>query len=536
LANDPHLNGNLPSHWYLAHLKVPGWEAAGATFVGGPGVLAGHNGHIAWGVTAGLADNTDLFRERVGPDGQSVLENGRWVPCPVREEVIAVRGAAPVVERVLVTPRGPVISPSWPEFPSPDGTQEVLSIRATWLDPLPVRGLLCLHKARDFAAFRAALAQWPATTQNVVYADAAGAVGWQLAGRVPRRRKGHGTLPQAGWDPEAGWEADPVPPEEMPHLLNPAEGFVATANNQPLPAGAGPFLGVDWIEGYRLAAIRRRLAARADWDVASTLALQTDQQSLPWEELRDVVLAAPAADADARQALELLRGWDGRVAADSPAAAVFELFAAEMSQRVARAKAPNSHAAELGRGDGPLTTYNFFAFRRTGHLADLLRTQPAGWFARPWPAEAADALAAAVRSLRSAHGPDAAAWAWGRVRPLTLLHPFGVRPRFAPVFNLGPFPWGGDSDTINQSSVRPFDPASRSDSIASLRVVIDVGAWGNSRFVLPSGQSGNPLSPHYADLHPLWRRGEGVPIAWTPEEVRAATRETLELVPAPPTP
>ncbi|HZY85159.1 MAG TPA: penicillin acylase family protein [Gemmataceae bacterium] len=525
LANDPHLDASLPPHWYLVHVRTPGWAVAGATFLGGPSVLAGHNGRAAWGVTAGLVDNTDLFREQIGPDGTSVRQGGEFVPCPVREEVIHVKGGEPVVERVLVTPRGPVISPAL------HGNPEALSLRALWLDPLPIDGLLRLHRVGNFAEFRAALAQWPASTQNVAYADVSGVVGWQLAGLAPRRRKGWGLIPQPGWDGEFGWEKEPVPFEQMPHLASPECGYVATANNRPVPEGEGPYLGEDWLDGYRAASITRALAARADWDVAATQQLQMSTQALAWDDLRDAVLAAPDKDADARRALELLRGWDGRAAVDSPAAAVYEVFLSEMTNRVAKAKAPRSYDAALGRSMSPLTGYNFFCFRRTGHLARLLRERPSGWFARPWPAEVADALAAAVRRLEALRGADTRNWAWGEVRPLTLHHPFGRKALFARVFNLGPVPYGGDADTIQQASALPLDPLAHTDNIASLRVVIDVGGWENSRYALPAGQSGNPLSPHYDDLHPLWLRGEGVPIAWSEEAVRAATVATLELKP-----
>jgi penicillin amidase len=523
LANDPHLNAALPCHWYLAHVRTPEWAAAGATFLGGPNVVAGHNGHAAWGVTAGLIDNTDLFREQIGPDGCSVRAGDRFVPCPVREEAIHVKGGATVTERVLLTPRGPVISPAL------DASDEALSLRALWLDPLPVRGLLTLHRARSFAEFRTELARWPLASQNVAYADADGTIGWRMLGQAPRRRKGWGLLPLPGWEPGAGWEPDPVPFEEMPHLVNPAGGFVATANTRPQPDGTGPYLSSDFIDGYRLKAINRQLASRADWDVPRTLALQTDQQDLSWEELRDVVLTAPADDLAARRGLELLNGWDGRMSVDSPAATVFQLFVVEMAGRVVRAKAPKGGGYALGKGFSPLTPYNFLCYRRTGHLVRLLRAQPAGWFGRPWPAEVADALAAVVRRLQEAHGSDADRWAWGRLRPLVMHHVLGRR--FRGVFNLGPVPCGGNTETINQASVLPLDPLAPADNIASLRVVVDVGAWDNSRFVLPGGQSGNPLSPHYGDLFPLWRRGEGIPIAWSEEEVRKATRETLELQP-----
>jgi penicillin amidase len=527
LANDPHLEARLPPHWYLVHVRTPQHSFAGATFLGGPSVQAGHNGVAAWGTTAGLVDNTDLFLEHLGPDGASVRESDCFVPCEVREEHIAIRGGGSVSERVLVTPRGPIISPALPECPT------ALSLRAVWLDPLPVDGQLRLHRVRRFEDFREAARHWPATSQSLVYADASGTIGYQLFGQVPRRRKGHGLLPAAGWDPEAGWEPDLVPLEQMPSAVNPEAGFLATANNQLVPDGSGPFLGADWLDGYRVASISRRLGERSDWDVPSTQALQMDQQALAWEDIRETVLSAPAADDDSRQALDLLRGWDGRVADDAPAASVYELFVAEMASRTVRARAPRAHAWALGRATGPLLPFNFFCYRRTGHLARLLRTQPPGWLPRPWGEEIAAALAAVVARLRREHGPDPARWGWGRIRPLVMHHPFTrAAPRLSTVFNFRPIPYGGDADTINQGAALPLDPLAPVDNIASLRMVVDVGAWHNSRFSLPGGQSGNPLSPHYEDLFPLWRRGEGVPIAWTPEEVRQATWATLRLEPA----
>jgi penicillin amidase len=525
LANDPHLNALLPAHWYLLQARTPSWAVAGATFLGGPAVLSGHNGQAAWGVTAGCIDNTDLFLEEIGPDGASVRQGDGFVPCAVREEVIAVLGRAAVTERVLMTPRGPVVTPAL------DAPGVALSMRAVWLDPRPFEGLVRLQGLHDFDGLRRGLGPWPATSQNVAYADAGGTIGWKLVGVMPRRRKGYGTLPLPGSDPQAGWEDEAVSEEDMPYVVNPECGFVATANNQPLPGGVGPYLGSDWVDGYRVAAITRNLAARRNWDIAATQKLQTDRQAPAWDDLRGAVLAASATDPDAKKALQLLRGWDGRVETESPAAAVYELFLSEMMGRVARAKAPNSVHYVLGGRVNPLTGFNFFCYRRTGHLARLLRQRPDGWFSRPWPEEIAEALAAAVRLLRARRGDDPAAWGWGQVRTLTMQHAMG-RGRLARVFNLGPVPYGGDADTINQGAALPLEPLANVDNIASLRVVIDVGAWENSRFCLPGGQSGNPCSPHYADLFPLWLRGEGVPIAWTPEEVRAAARQTLELAPA----
>jgi penicillin amidase len=411
-----------------------------------------------------------------------------------------------------------------------------VSLRATWLERRPLLGMLGIHRARSFEEFRRGLAQWPALSANLVYADVTGAVGWQLVGEAPRRRRGWGTLPLPGWDPGVGWEDEPVPFDDMPHLADPPGGFVATANTRPLPEGEGPFLGVDWIDGYRLARIVEVLRGRHNWDVAGCQALQLDQYALPWAEMRDAVLAVPAADGAVGEALDLLRAWDGNLTAAAAAATVYELFVAGMAERVARAKAPRGYPWALGVGFNPLFPHGGFSVRRLGHLVRLLREQPPGWFARPWPDEMADALRGAVAQLVARCGADRARWGWGRARPLTLVHPFGERRALARVFNLGPMPWGGDAKTPSQAAALPSDPLGNPAFVATLRLVVDVGAWQNSRFVLAGGQSGNPLSPHYADQLPLWRRGEGVPIAWTEDEVRQATRAILELRPATPGP
>ncbi|UCH10867.1 MAG: penicillin acylase family protein [Fidelibacterota bacterium] len=525
LANDPHLAPVLPPYWYLAHVRTPDWAVAGASFVGAPTFPAGHNGTAAWGITAGLLDNTDLFIEEIGPDGRSVREGDQFVPCETRLETIHVKGGETVEEEVLVTPRGPIIGPAL------EGEVGAISLRATWLDPRPVNGLLQIHRARSFEEFRRAFEQWPALPLNMAYADTSGTVGWQLVGEAPQRQKGWGTIPLPGWDPKVGWEDDPIPFDEMPHLADPEIGFVATANNQPTPEGDGPFLGTDWIDGYRLARIVEALEARHDWDLVSVQALQMDQKSLPWRDLRDIVLAVPADTDEARQALAMMEAWDGVLTAGSPAAAIFEFFVAQMARRIAEAKAPRAAQWALGKGFTPLVPHSMFSARRVGHLVRLVREQPEGWFERPWPQEMADALATVIRTLREQYGNDPNQWAWGRVRPLTLCHSVGERAPLDQVFNLGPFAWGGDASTVSQAATDPADPTANPYFIASLLMVVDVGNWDENRFALPGGQSGNPLSPHYDDQLALWQRGEGVSIAWSATKVEQATRSMLRLMP-----
>ncbi len=550
LASDPHLGPTAPPPWYVAHVRTPGWAASGALLPGTPAVSIGHNGFCAWGVTAGLTDNTDLFLETLGPDGTSVRgADGTFTPCRTVRETIRVKGKPDAVEDVLLTPRGPIVTPLLP------GVREAVSLRAVWLDPLPFDGLLSAPKATSFETFRRPFAEWPCLPLNVLYADTTGTTGWQLVGQLPRRKSGNGTLPTPADAPNAGWHADHLPFDAMPHFTDPPRGYAATANNMPTQqsavgsrqsAGVGTedsslppaacllplFLGLDFCDGYRVAVITDELGKRTDWDVPGCLALQRNVRSKPWEEVRAVVLSVVTDTPAANDALALLRGWDGNVDADSPAAAVFELFVAEMCVRTAKAKAPNGWRVALGESPfGPIG-HSMFTDRRVGHLVRLLLDQPAGWFPRPWPDEIADALAATAHRLRREAGPGPKFWGWGHLRRLRLDHPLFAKSRLlGPAFNLGPVPVAGDPNTVSQAGCNPNDPTAFTHNMANLRTVFDLSDLAASRFVLCGGQSGNPCSPHHADLFPLWQTGDSVPLPWDRDKSIRDAVATLRLLP-----
>src|SRR5579883_489644 len=582
LASDPHLAPNCPPPWYLAHLRTPQWETAGAALAGTPGIAIGHNGFAAWGVTAGLTDNTDFFLETLGPDGQSVRRpDGGFEPCEVRTEIMRVKGQPDAVEEVVITPRGPILTPLLPNQPF------ALSLAAIWLEPRPVVGFFGAPAARSFDEFRRHFAAWPVLPLNVMYADTEGTIGWQLVGEVPIRRGGRGILPRPADLRDSGW-AGAVPFDAMPFVKNPECGYLATANDPPdwatgptpLPAGRGeksiegsdsfvssqsvscspsqqgggwgaglenaergarkadssesrPWLGCDFIDDYRARRIRERLAERdSGWTLADLAAIQLDVQSIPWREMRASVLSLVPENADARAALNLLGPWDGRMDTESPAAAVFELFLAEMCVRVAKAKAPNGWRSAVGEGAIGILGHNLFADRRVAHLSRLIREQPPGWF-ESWSEEMESTLAAVVRKLHREAGPGPAFWAWGHLRMLRLDHPlFGRHRWLGPAFNRGPIPWGGDANTVSQAAIRPADPTGFVPNMANLRTAFDLSDLQKSTFVLCGGQSGNPLSPHHADQLPLWQRGESFVMPWEQAAVIRAAVDTLRLLPA----
>lgn len=526
LGSDPHLAPGAPPPWYLAHARCPEWEAAGAQLAGTPTFSIAHNGFAAWGVTAGLTDNSDVYLEELGPDGRSAkCADGSFAPCEVRREVIRVKGAADEVIDVVVTPRGPIITPLV------EDVSVALSLRAVWLEPLPVNGYFGAVTARSFEEFRQSFAEWPLLPLNVLYADVNGGLGWQLIGQLPQRAAGYGLVPRPGWLPDSEWKGM-VPFDVMPYRADFPAGYFATANNEPVWPSPEPWLSADYCDPYRVRAITEALAAKeSGWTVEDCLALQRGVRSIPWEEVRDTVLSLTPMTPDAADGLELLEEWDGQVDSESPAAAVFELFMAEMCVRAAKVKAPKAWRAALGERGGPLDD-NFFVDRRIGFLVRQIREQPEGWFAS-WPAEMEAVLGKVVLHLRTTVGPGPAYWAWGHLRQLRLDHPlFKNHAWLGPVFNLGPVPCGGDTNTISQAGAKPTNPTGYTHNMANMRTAFDLGDLAKSRFVLCGGQSGNPWSDHHADQLPLWQAGESITIPWLQAEVIRASRATLRLLPA----
>lgn len=537
LANDPHLPASLPNFGYLTRVKCPAFSVAGISIVGVPAFLSGHNGRVAWGATAANVDNTDLFLEELGPEGRSVRQGDSFVPCDVVTELIDVRGAARERLPVVLTPRGPIVAraddPERSIFdPAPfRGRPNAISFAATWLRDSPTRALLRLHTVRSFTEFRDVCALATGCAYSLIYADPS-TVGWVLAAEVPRRVQGFGSLPMPGWAAHSGWDGV-VTSSELPYGHSPSAGYVAAANNRPTPDRESPvYLGHDFLDGYRQQRISSVLAAREDWTVQRMLELQLDVVSVAWLEIRASVLALQPVELAAVRALDLLRVWDGRLSSESSAASVYELFLAEMCQRICRVKAPNSWRFAAGQGVMKLIPGTTFNARRLSFVTRLLLERPSGYF-ESWTEEIADALATTVRSLEELFGADARGWAWGKIRPLRVAHRFGGKKPLDRVYDVAEIPGYGDGGTVNQAGFEFWHPLRHSTVTAHCRSVIDVGDWGASRFVLLGGQSGNPVSKNYANLIPLWQRGDGVPIHFDDAAVRQHAVERLVLVPAP---
>jgi penicillin amidase len=222
--------------------------------------------------------------------------------------------------------------------------------------------------------------------------------------------------------------------------------------------------------------------------------------------------------------------WNGEVSPDSSAASLYEFFLSELNQILIEAKAPKAKEWAVGKEMHPLI-YAPLGKRQVSHISRLLREQPGGWFDVSWAELIGRALEKALLKLKTEYGKSPENWAWGQIRTLTLTHPFGKKPLIGKIFNLGPYPWGGDTQTVAQAQRSLKVPTINPTGIANMRMVLDVGQWENNSFVLAGGQSGNPFSVHYDDQIPLWRQGKGLTLAWKESAIQEKSVNTLRLEP-----
>ena len=354
----------MPSLWYLAHMSAGDFDVIGATLPGAPAVAIGRNRFIAWGATNVAADVEDLYRERLDPSGLFAEFRGRREALTVIPETIRVKGGAPVTVDVRISRHGPLISDAInannAALPSPKPAPlEPLAFRWTALDPddTTLPSFLQLMEARNWSDFTAALRAFVVPSQNFVYADVDGHIGYYAPGRIPMRAHGDGSMPADGWTGETEWTGW-VPFDELPHTFDPPEHFIVTANNRPAPPAYPHFLGGEWTDPYRAQRIVDLLGRKPKLTPDDFAAIQADTFSLHAQSLLPLLLVRVKAQSKAdEQALALLRTWDYDARGDSAAAAIFQAWFVELTP------------ALVGDDLGPAITANYKAQDRLPHRA-----------------------------------------------------------------------------------------------------------------------------------------------------------------------
>jgi len=518
LANDTHLPNDVPCIWYMAHLKAPGYNAKGFVLPGGPLVVIGHNEHIAWGFTNNGADVQDLYIETFNPENPAQYKaNGNWVDAQVRKETIKVKGAADQKLDVVVTRHGPIVHR--------DATG-AYALRWTALEP---GGLGSAHaevsRANNWQQFLEANRRITGPAQNAVYADVEGNIGFVAAAKVPIRKKGDGTVPVPGDTDDYEWTGY-IPFEEMPQVLNPPSGRIATANARVVGPGYKPYLTDRWYEPERTKRIYDLLEGRATkLNPQDLLEIQTDVYSAPHVFLRDQLQAAlktvEPQDARVRTVVQSLATWDGLARRAARGLSLLEYTRRDLLRQLLKPYVKDD-------------AVRYQWSRNLTFLRNVLQNRPPAWLPPDYKtydhlliACAEHAAAQLEREGRERGDPNPAdpeEWSWGKILPLQMLHPLartGFLRRHLSIYGVAQ---RGTGYTVKQTG-RGFGPA--------MRFVADLANFDDSLMNITLGQSGHYLSPHYRDQFDFWLDGRGIPSAFTPAAETRNYQYHLTLAPRP---
>ncbi len=537
-ANDMHLAMMMPALWYENHLEGGGFRVTGVSLPGSPLVVAGHNDKVAWGYTAGFADNQDLFREhlRISDDDAGSMQyefRGEWLPAEVRQEEIHARVAGSVTQEVIVTHHGPIINTLVAEE-----TSEPLALQWAPLQPDPqtLCVLAAMNRAPSAAAFHQATAGWAGPVLNAVYADVDGNIGYSLMGQIPIRAAGDGRTPAAGWTGAAEWTGM-IPFEQLPHLFNPPQGYIVTANNRVAAPNYPHLLGSDYVTGDRAERITQLLLTNpTPLDLSSFQRMQFDQISPSAQTLIHFVRHTPVDDPDVQPLVALLTAWDGAILVDSPAALVYEvltrqLFAVLLESRL------GAHllARYTGKGPNALFMETLWGHHSQEWLRKWMSGGSAAWFDLDSGETVPDALTQALRRtlayLENRFGADSSQWQWGSLHRLTFQHILGMQKPLDAAFNRGPYPVGGDGNTIWSNYSPLHDPATDVVTGPPFRFLADLADLDHCLGLLAPGQSGHVGSPHYDDQIDAWFHAGYHPMLFNPAEVEQNQRHCLRLLP-----
>ncbi len=530
LANDPHLPPTYPALWYENHLVGGEYNVSGFTLPGVPGVVIGHNAHCAWGFTNAFPDVQDVYFERFHEQDDTLYDvNGQWVEAEVHEEVIQVRGRKPVVETVRYTRHGPVFSDLLPQ------KDRALALRwASYSTHNHMRSVLDMNRAANWEQFRDALRSWGFPSQNIVYADVHGDIGYMMPGKVPLRATGSGLVPVPGWHDQYEWSGW-IPFDELPTLHNPESGRIVTANNRVAGASYPYLLTGEWLPDYRARRINEMLDAESRQTADTYARIQADTVSLRAREFLaqalPLVEGVAVEEEEMQFAIQLLLQWDGDMRADLVAPSLYSGWLVHFSQLVIRQAVSPVLADELFKTTRPETfQVDPFLEHALALSIQWLKNGSPEWVGDIKPL-LLPALRKTIRVLQREFGEDPAHWLWGNLHYIRNEHPLNRIPGLGRTWKTEDIPVGGDGETVNQADITAHFPPDPVEIIASCRMIIDVGEWDNSVSVLPGGQSGNPASPHYADGLLDWRNGRYHPILFAREKIEASTENILLLLP-----
>lgn len=493
VASDPHIPFAAVSIWQEVHLDCPTFRVVGVALAGVPAVMIGRNENVAWGITNNICSQRDLYQEKLDPAHSSgFLYHDSWEPARVREEVIQVRGMQPVRKIIRSSRHGPIVDEVLPI--AANGTGPV-SLRWLGFEPCGwLTAMLGMNRARNAREFREATRPWIVPTFNLVYADRDGHIGFQSVGRIPVRNVSERGY-RHGWDPSHQWEGV-IPFEDMPHLIDPPRGYVATANNRVAPDDFAFPLSGTWVVGWRARRCRELIESRPSLSAEDCKAFQLDCFSLRAQSgVRPLIDAIESMnDVRVQQAKEYLRRWDFRVTTESVAASLFNVFFSRWTRTICQERfAPQSA--------------DFIAGNAAGIAGRLLHGDEIGWFTQTERMQAIQqTFLDALDELTERIGPDMDGWAWGQIHLLQQKHFLSGRGDLGVLLDRSGLPCDGDASCINNGQ---YDAQFQSVLGAGYRMVADLADPEAGIYAVEvAGASGQPGSTHYDDQIEPWSEGK----------------------------
>ena len=531
LANDPHLGLSAPSAWYFAHLEAPGLNVLGGTIPGIPAVAVGRTDSYAWSFTNTNPDVQDLYLEQLDPKNPGVYRGPDGpLPFTVRQETIDIKDAKPLRFLVKETRHGPVVSDSYARLRRTVNTNRyAVALKWTALDQdnQSIVSLLEMNRAKDLGEFKEALKKNYAPMQNVVMADIEGNIAYQAAGVAPKRvlHQGlYGIAPALGWERQYDWTGY-LPFDQLPTNTNPAQGWLATANQAIIASNNPNPLTADWDVPARYERIVQMIQAQDKHDFNHMKVMQADTLSLGSTPLLDAFKASEPNHPLAAKAKELSKDFNGDMRTDSVAALIFNAWADQLTRKL---------FSRLGYLFSD--TYGARNFRYP--LIIQLANPHSPWCDNPQTAvvetcaqASNQAYEAALNELSKQYGNDLSTWSWGKAHIAVSEHrPLSKVPVLGKLFNLSTsFP--GDSFSVNVGRLEllqaenPFE----TKQAPSLRTIYDLSDLEKSLFVYQSGQSGWVQSRLYRNMQTLWAQNEYLPLQMKP----ASFKRQLELTAKP---
>jgi len=552
LANDPHLGPALPSVWYQVGLRCSTvspecpFDVAGYSFSGLPGVVIGHNSRVAWGFTNLGPDVADLYVEKV--TGDTYEYDGVAKPLLVRNEKISVAGGPGVKIAIRATEHGPIVSGlDGSEFPgiardfpgaagiaaAPDTADPAMSYELSlqWTALAPghtASAIFAMNRATNWESFRAAASNFDVPSQNLVYADVDGNIGYQAPGVIPIRVTGDGTVPVPGWTSEYGWSGY-IPFGELPQVFNPPSGYIVAANN----AAVGPdypyLITADWDLGYRADQITKRLTALIAAGTPFTVDLMSEIQADEYSAIAAALVPALQdipVDGTAAEAQKLFKGWDFTVAADSAAAGYFNLVWHTLLEETFTGTLPDGTGMTGGDRSFAVVTSLLAEPSSPWWTNQRLGTVNQSGMLKRVLEDAADE---GIERM----GDDVSAWDWGQLHTLELTNQSLGKSGIAPIewlLNRGPYELGGGSSVVNAQG-SDATVGYEVDWVPSMRQVISLADFDESVWINLTGASGHAFHPNYVDQTPLWQRNETRPWPFTPKALSTSATDTLTLLP-----